>query len=51
MNALKIETTTHPIVADTGPPYLRPVLYVTVIPASTDMIENEKAKLETTHAV
>lgn len=38
----------QPYCNETGPPKLRPVLYNVVMPVSTDMIENEKAKLENT---
>lgn len=38
----------HPYTIETGPPNFSPVLYSVVIPVRTDMMANEKAKLDTT---
>lgn len=40
--------TNHPYTRVTVPPNLKPVLYVVVIPVSTEMMEKEMAKLEKT---
>lgn len=45
---VKAPATNQPKVMVAGPPKLRPVLQSVVIPVSTEMMENEKAKLAST---
>lgn len=45
---VKAPATNQPNVMVAGPPKLSPVLYSVVIPVSTEMMENEKAKLDST---